>query len=144
MVGLTRKMEERHHTKWVVNKKAILQKSQANLNPQAAIDTVAPAASKRKLMQATTTRLINRMWGKYYSNYSPEDMKEGTDCEVKEEDEVDEQDENENDGKEEVIEKPQKPHSMPRQTKSHSSKQVVRWDGNPVSKTFSGEDIYKL
>ncbi|CAK7339725.1 unnamed protein product [Dovyalis caffra] len=36
---LTHKMEERHHTKWVVNKKATVQKFQSDLNPRAAIDT---------------------------------------------------------------------------------------------------------
>ncbi|KAG5247593.1 DNA (cytosine-5)-methyltransferase [Salix suchowensis] len=143
VVGLNRKMEERHHTKWVVNKKAIVQKFQSNLNPRAAMDSLAPGASKRKLMQATTTRLINRIWGEYYSNYSPEDFEEGADCEVKEEDEAEEQDENEDDDKEEVVEKTQKPHSVSERTKSHTSQKEVRWDGNPVSKTSSGEAIYK-
>ncbi|KAI9215739.1 hypothetical protein POPTR_T046100v4 [Populus trichocarpa] len=143
VVGLTRMMEERHHTKWVVNKKAIVQKCHSNLNPRAAMDTVASGTSKRKLMQATTTRLINRIWGEYYSNYSPEDLKEGNDCDVKEEDELEEQDENEDDDKEVVVEKTLKPYSVFEHCKSHTSQKEVRWDGNPVRKTSSGEDIYK-
>eukprot|EP00257_Ricinus_communis_P015938 XP_015573958.1 DNA (cytosine-5)-methyltransferase 1 isoform X1 [Ricinus communis] len=144
VVGLTSKMEERHHTKWVVNKKQILQKNQPNLNPRAAMSSMAPVVSKRKAMQATTTRLINRIWGEYYSNYSPEDLKEATNCEAKEEDEVEEQEENEDDAEEEKLllsDKTQKACSMSSRTKSYSKDEVL-WDGNPVSKTHSGEAIY--
>ncbi|KAJ6296522.1 hypothetical protein OIU78_022273 [Salix suchowensis] len=83
------------------------------------------------------------MGGEYYSNYSPEDLKEGTDCEVKEEDELEEQDENEDDDKEVVVEKTLKPYPVFEHCKSHASQKEVRWNGNPVSKTYSGEDIYK-
>ncbi|KDP24228.1 hypothetical protein JCGZ_25885 [Jatropha curcas] len=145
VIGLTKKMEERHHTKWVVNKKQIMQRSQPNLNPRAALGPIAPLVSKRKVMQATTTRLINRIWGEFYSNYSPEDLKEGTIAEAKEE-EVEEQEENEDDVDEDeliVSEKTQKSYSVPLRTKSYSSTDEVRWDGNPVCRTQSGEAIYK-
>ncbi|KAK9292062.1 hypothetical protein L1049_020016 [Liquidambar formosana] len=144
VIGLTYKMEERRHTKWVVKKKKVLLKSEPNLNPRAAM---APVVSKRKVMQATTTRLINRIWGEYYSNYAPEDLKEGASCEVKEEEEVEEQEENEEDDAEEdkllVPEKTEKPRSTSRQTKSCSANKDIRWDGELVGKTCSGEALYK-
>ncbi|GMY04894.1 DNA (cytosine-5)-methyltransferase 1-like [Fagus crenata] len=78
--GLYGKMEQRHQKKWLVKKKVVLKK-EVNMNPRAAI---APLVSKRKAMPATTTRLINRIWGEYYSNYLPEDSKEPSNCEIKE------------------------------------------------------------
>ncbi|KAI5430524.1 hypothetical protein KIW84_034926 [Lathyrus oleraceus] len=59
--------------KWVVKKKKLSPKSEPNLDPKAAM---APVVSKRKAMQATTTKLINRIWDEYYSNHLPEDSKE--------------------------------------------------------------------
>lgn len=98
VVRLANKMEERHHTKWLVKKKKMVQqKSEQNLNPRAAM---APVASQRKAMQATTTRLINRIWGEYYSNYSPEESNN----ETKEEEEAEEQEENEDEEVEENLE----------------------------------------
>lgn len=73
MFALEDKMEKRHHTKWLVKKKAILTKEE-NINPRASIG---PIVSKRKAMPATTRRVINRIWGEYYSNYSPKEVKEG-------------------------------------------------------------------
>uniref|UniRef100_A0A803KRA3 RFTS domain-containing protein n=1 Tax=Chenopodium quinoa TaxID=63459 RepID=A0A803KRA3_CHEQI len=55
VTGLYDEMVTRHHTKWIVKKKALIRKG-ANLNPVAKMVPVA----KRKLMPATTTRLINR------------------------------------------------------------------------------------
>lgn len=145
VTGLVNKMEERHHTKWIVKKKKVLQKSEPNLNPRAAM---APVVLKRKVMQATTTRLINRIWGEYYSNYSPEDPKDGVSCEVvKEEEEAEEQEEPEEDDVEEenilVPEKTEKPHSISRQTRSCSTSKEIRWDGESVGKTCSGQVLYK-
>lgn len=142
VIGLTKKMEERHHTKWLVKKK-VVQRDEPNLNPRAAI---APVTSKRKAMQATTTRLINRIWGEFYSNYSPEDMKEGSNSEVKEEDEADEQEENEEEDEEETImvsEETHTPSSALRQLKSCSKSKEIRWDGKPVGETSSGKALYK-
>ncbi|KAA8531274.1 hypothetical protein F0562_005983 [Nyssa sinensis] len=142
VIGLTKKMEERHHTTWVVKKKKVVQRNELNLNPRAAI---APVVSKRKAMQATTTRLINRIWGEYYSNYSPEDLK-GDCCEMKEE-EVEEQEENEEDDTEEekllASEKIQTPHSALRRTKSCSMRTEITWDGASVGKLSTGEALYK-
>ncbi|PQQ02005.1 DNA (cytosine-5)-methyltransferase 1 [Prunus yedoensis var. nudiflora] len=134
-------MEERHHTKWLVKKK-VVEKSESNLNPRA---SMAPVVSKRKTMQATTTRLINRIWGEYYSNYSPEDSKEGDIGEKKEEDEVEEEDVEEDDVEDNptVMEQAQKPSSISRQTKSCLNNREILWEGEPVGQTYSGEALYK-
>ena len=138
--GLYDKMEQRHHNKWLVKKKVVLKK-EVNMNPRAAI---APAVSKRKAMPATTTRLINRIWGEYYSNYLPEDSKEASTCEVKEdEEEVDHDEYGEEDSEEFEEEKMDSPHSILEMKKSLSSNKDVRWDGEVVGQTSSGEAIYK-
>ncbi|GAV80752.1 DNA_methylase domain-containing protein/BAH domain-containing protein/DNMT1-RFD domain-containing protein [Cephalotus follicularis] len=142
VIGLTKKMEERHHTKWLVKKKKVVQKSEPNMNPRA---TMEPVASKRKVMQATTTRLINRIWGEYYSNYSSEDSKEGTEFELKEE-EAEEQDENEEDVEEESLslsEEKKKSRSMLRPARACSMTKEISWDGDSASITSSGEPLYK-
>ncbi|KAB2033895.1 hypothetical protein ES319_D04G047300v1 [Gossypium barbadense] len=157
VVGLANKMEERHHTKWLVKKKKVVHKNEPNLNPRAAM---MPIASIRKAMQATTTRLINRIWGEYYSNYSPEDSKEETNCEVKDEDENEEQEENEDDDGDananaeaeadanaNAEDKPipmetQKSPSVSKQPRQCSTEEVS-WDGEPVSKTSSDKPLYK-
>lgn len=143
VIGLSNKMEERHHTKWLVKKKKVVLKSELNLNPRAAMT---PVASKKKAMQATTTRLINRIWGEYYSNYSPEESNKEAQCETKEEDEVEEQEENEDDDAEEDLlglEQTEKPSSILRKTKSCFVEKEVTWDGEPVGTTTSGEALYK-
>ncbi|CAN1342687.1 DNA (cytosine-5)-methyltransferase 1 [Linum perenne] len=143
VTGLTNKMEERKHTKWVGgNKKLILQRGQTNLNPQA---NMGPVVSKRKAMQATTTRLINRIWGEYYSNYSPEELQEETNEKVKEEIEVEEQEDNEDDAEEETVlvpEEVQKPSPASVKVRSSKSNVEARWEGNPESKTLLGKTIY--
>lgn len=143
VTGLANKMEERHHTKWLVKKK-VVQKSGSNLNPTASI---APVISKRKAMQATTTRLINRIWGEYYSNYCPEDStKDAAGFEMKEEDDVEEQEEAEEDDADEelpFIERPQKPTSISKYTRSCSVEKEIMWDGDPVGKTSFGQALYR-
>lgn len=141
-IGLSRKMEERHHTKWVIKKKKMMQRFGQNLNPRA---SMAPSV-KRKAMQATTTRLINRIWGEYYSNYSPEVSKEVVDCEVKDDEEADEQEENEEDDvPEENLDVPEKAHtpSTRRHIKSCSDSKEIKWDGESIGKTASGEHLFK-
>ncbi|KAK2367307.1 DNA (cytosine-5)-methyltransferase [Trifolium repens] len=146
VTGLAKKMEERHHTKWLVKKKKVMPRSEPNLNPRAAM---APVVSKRKAMQATTTKLINRIWGEYYSNHLPEDSKEGTNVEAKDDDDGDEQEQEENedeDAEEEetvVLEGTQKPHSVSKETKAFSDEGEIRWEGGPEGKTGSGEVVYK-
>ncbi|PON37520.1 C-5 cytosine methyltransferase [Trema orientale] len=144
VIGLINKMEARHHTKWLVKKK-VVQKSELNLNPRAAMT---PVASKRKVMQATTTRLINRIWGEYYSNYSPEESNKEPQCEMKEEEEVEEQEENEDDDDAEEdlqlgVEQAEKSSSISRKSKSCLVEKEVKWDGEPVGRTTSGEALYQ-
>lgn len=141
-VGLSNKMEERHHTKWLVKKKKVLLKSELNLNPRAAMSVV----SKRKAMQATTTKLINRIWGEYYSNYSPEEANKESQNEVKEEDEAEEQEENEDEDVEEDlqdVEKVEKPRSSPRKTRTDSDRKEIIWEGKTVGKTKLGQKLYR-
>ncbi|KAL3814578.1 hypothetical protein ACJIZ3_015846 [Penstemon smallii] len=144
VVGLTRKMEERHHTKWLIKKKKLLQKNELNLNPRAAMG---PVVSKRKPMQATATRLVNRIWGEYYSNYLPEGSNEVVDCEIKEADEIEELEEfDEDDALEEklvVPEKSQTPSSVPSRTKPCSGSKQIKWDEESGGRLPSGEALYK-
>lgn len=145
VIGLAQKMEEKHHTKWLVKKKKFLHRSEQNLNPRAAIE---PVVSKRKAMQATTTKLINRIWGEYYSNYTPEALNEVTNGDVKEVQEIIEQEENEEDDAVEekliVLEEIQTTKSTPRKTKSSSYDKAVKWKGKSVGNLPTGEALYKM
>jgi DNA (cytosine-5)-methyltransferase 1 len=142
--GLYDKMEQRHQNKWLVKKKVVLKK-EVNMNPRAAI---APLVSKRKAMPATTTRLINRIWGEYYLNSLPEDSKESSNCEIKEaaeeEEDVDHEEYGEEDSEEFEEKKMDSPHSMLKMKESgSSSNNDVRWDGEAMGQTPSGEAIYQ-
>ncbi|CAK9171993.1 unnamed protein product [Ilex paraguariensis] len=144
--GLYEKMEERHHTKWLVKKKVILKK-EANMNPRA---TMAPLVSKRKAMPATTTRLISRIWGEYYSNYLPDDSKEDNGQELKYDEVEEEEEENEEEDTEEVEEQKillpeeiKKPQLASKHRKTDYSTSEIVWDGDTVGKTCAGEAIYK-
>ncbi|XP_057502306.1 DNA (cytosine-5)-methyltransferase 1-like isoform X2 [Actinidia eriantha] len=133
--GLRDKMEERHHTKWLVKKKAVLKK-EVNSNPRAAMT---PAVSKRKAMPATTTRLINRIWGEFYSNYLPEDSKERDAFAVKE-DEIEE--EQGGDG-EEDMEEAEEEQSQGFEKKPSCSNEELKWDKETVGRTCKDEALYK-
>ncbi|KAI4297130.1 hypothetical protein L6164_037034 [Bauhinia variegata] len=140
VTDLTKKMEERHHTKWLVKKNKVVSRSEPNLNPRAAVASV---VSKRKAMQATTRRVINRIWGEYYSNQMPEDLKEETS--LKDEEEIEEEESEDDDAEEEtlVLEGTQKPYSISEQITSLPMDREVRWDGKPDGKTSSGFVLYK-
>uniref|UniRef100_A0A7N0U3N0 DNA (cytosine-5)-methyltransferase n=1 Tax=Kalanchoe fedtschenkoi TaxID=63787 RepID=A0A7N0U3N0_KALFE len=142
--GLLEKMEARRHTKWIVKKKKLVQKTEVNLNPRA---SMAPIISKRKTMRATTTKLINRIWGEYYSNYSPENIKEDEACEVKEDEEADEFEEFEDDDAEQEEPpaplKTEKAILTARQAKVGSANETIEWDSEVVGKQCSGEPLYK-
>ncbi|PIA45611.1 hypothetical protein AQUCO_01600078v1 [Aquilegia coerulea] len=142
VTGLADKMEDRHHTKLVVKKKKEVFKMEANLNPRA---SMGPVVSKRKAMQATTTRLINRIWGDYYSNYAPENLKLESEGEAKEYEDAEDQDENEEDEEieEVLLEHTSMPHSASEVIRSKSSQKEISWDGVPVGKTCSGEALYR-
>lgn len=143
VTGLANKMEERHHTKWLVKKKKNQPRIEANLNPRAAVGLV---VSKRKAMQATTTKLINRIWGEYYSNHLAENQKEGAVSELKEEDELEDHEENEDEDNEEepiLLDGTSKRHSDSKQTKTFSGNAEITWEGKPEGKTSSGYPVYK-
>ncbi|KAL2928901.1 hypothetical protein RDABS01_034312 [Bienertia sinuspersici] len=142
VTGLYDNMVTRHHTKWVVKKKAVTRKD-TNLNPIAKMVPVA----KRKLMPATTTRLINRIWGEFYSKYSPEESKEGAVVEVKE-DEVQEEEEELEEVEEEQeeivsVEKTDKTHGANRNTKLKCSSKDIKWVGEPIKNTSASGTFYK-
>lgn len=143
ITGLSDKMEERHHTKWLV-KKAVLKK-EANMNPRASMK---PTTS-RKAMPATTTRLINRIWGEFYSNYLPEDLKE-VDSKETREDEPEEEEEVEDEESEEVEEedgqvdkKTEESKPVVKTAKVKFSEGEVNWDGERVGTTSQGYPLYK-
>ncbi|CAL4936475.1 unnamed protein product [Urochloa decumbens] len=140
VTGLMQKMEERRHTKLVMKKKSQSMRGE-NLNPSAKMGPIL----RRKLMRATTTRFISKIWGDYYATHFPEDTKEDGN-EQKEIDE--EQEENEDDDTEEEvnveIEQPVMTPSSARSRKSPSKTcKEVEWKGQTAGKTVSGEVIYK-
>ncbi|KAK2987011.1 hypothetical protein RJ640_024909 [Escallonia rubra] len=139
------KMEKRNHTRLTVKEKLILKKS-PNWNPRAAM---VPVVSKRKLMPATITRLINRIWGEFYSNYSQEDLKDEDSLEVKTGGQLEEEEEESEDDSEEAeeekiiaVEKVERPHSPLKPLKLPSSVREVKWDGEAVGKTCAGNALY--
>ncbi|KAM7482009.1 hypothetical protein LguiB_006592 [Lonicera macranthoides] len=142
VTGLQDKMEERHHTKWLMKKKVTLNKKEENLNPRAAMPVV---VSNRKAMPATTTRLVNRIWGEYYSNYLPEESEVNKDEELEEEEQEDngEEDDAEEEEKIPIIEEIKKPHSASDQKGIRSSNTEIKWDGEAIRKDCTGNVLYK-
>ncbi|KAJ0233375.1 DNA (cytosine-5)-methyltransferase 1 [Hirschfeldia incana] len=138
---LARKRAEKHNNRWTIKKKKILEK--VNCNPRAGM---APVVSKRKAMQATTTRLINRIWGEFYSNYSPEDPLQAV-CAENEEEEVEEEGEVEEDDAEEIVLEPveevQKSLTPLKKIRGVSGKTETSWDGESLGKTSAGEPLYR-
>ncbi|KAK9098487.1 hypothetical protein Syun_025532 [Stephania yunnanensis] len=140
VTGLLDKMEERRHTKLVVNKKNVVKS--VNLNPRAALG---PVISKRKAMQATTTRLINKIWGEYYSNYSPEALEERDNSDEKQDEDVEEPEENEEvEAEEKVLVQVDtlKTDSTPKAANSRICSHDIRWDGEPVGRSCAGDSLY--
>ncbi|KAG6490590.1 hypothetical protein ZIOFF_051890 [Zingiber officinale] len=139
IIGLSENMEQRSHTKLIMKKKALLKKEE-NLNPCAAMG---PTLSSRKVMRATTTRFINKIWGDYYLNFFPEDSTNGDahePVEIEGELEDNEDDEVEEENALVLDQQPTKPHST-----SHSSKlhKEIQWEGKPNGKMNSGETLYR-
>ncbi|GMH24456.1 hypothetical protein Nepgr_026299 [Nepenthes gracilis] len=146
LTGLQENMEGKHHTKWLVKKKAVAIKG-ANLNPRA---TMAPVASKRKLMPATTTRLINRIWGEFYSNYSPVDSLEGVPADLRENEEAEDEqeaDQEEEDAEEDEVkvsvQRTEKVHSVTRQRRVSCTDEDIKWVGESIGKICGDEALYK-
>lgn len=144
VTGLSKKMEERHHTKLTM-KKLVIQR-EANLNPRA---LAGPLVPKRKPMRATTTKLINRIWGDYYSCHFPEDIINDENNEPKEEEIEEDQDENEDnetaDLDNQLPEKisPSKQILYSSRRRSHSSVAEIEWSGKSNGSTSSGLKLYK-
>lgn len=147
VTGLLEKMEQRHHTKWLVNKKAVAIKG-TNLNPRA---MMGPVVTKRKLMPATTTRLINRIWGEFYSNYSPVDGKASVAADLKEDEEddegqeadQDEEDAEDDEAQRELGEEVEKTQSATWPKRTSCIHKDIKWEGEPVGKTSGNEALYK-
>ncbi|KAF8404027.1 hypothetical protein HHK36_008903 [Tetracentron sinense] len=133
VTGLTNKIEERHHNRWAVKK-------EMNFNPRAA---GALGESQRKVMKATTTRLVNRIWCDYFINDFVGDLMDGNSFEVNEDEDIEENAEAVKEGELLISEKTQKPHTTSKPTKSRSTGKEIGWDGNPLAKTYSGEAFYK-
>ncbi|KAH9684612.1 DNA (cytosine-5)-methyltransferase 1B [Citrus sinensis] len=108
-------------------------------------------ASKNKVMQATTTRLIKRIWEEFYSNYLPEDTKEAYIHEVKVDEELDEEHgENSEEYPEDIkVEQMQVDENMEKfcfsakSVKPPCSSKATKWDGELIRKTCFGESLYK-
>lgn len=135
--GLFEKMEERRYTKSLVKKKVVLKK-EINSNPR---------ASKNKVMQATTTRLIKRIWEEFYSNYLPENSKEADVREAKMDEEHGEN--SEQDPEDIKVEQMQADKNMEifylsaKIIKQPWSLKGTKWDGELIRKTCFGESLYK-
>nr|XP_009408799.2 PREDICTED: DNA (cytosine-5)-methyltransferase 1B-like [Musa acuminata subsp. malaccensis] len=141
VMRLSEKMEERHHTKLVMKKRVTMQK-EANLNPNA---VVKPLLSKRKVMRATTTRLINKIWGDYYSIHFPEDSKDSEAHDSKEVEEQEDTEEEEADDDSILVneEKASTSCSFMHSGKFKPASKETKWEGEPTGKMNSGEALYK-
>ncbi|CAH2044605.1 unnamed protein product, partial [Thlaspi arvense] len=150
---LARKLEERQHTRWVIKKNEASQKNRYqkkdNLLPRAGMP---PAAKNKSAMQATTTRLINRIWGEFYFSDSPEVPLQETSAENGEEASEEEGENVEGDAEdteeepEETVPEPvevQKPHTPPKELRGSSSEMGIRWDGEVLGYTSAGERFYR-
>ncbi|XP_010435242.1 PREDICTED: DNA (cytosine-5)-methyltransferase 4-like [Camelina sativa] len=113
---LTRKMQDSHHTRWHVKKKKILRKRE-NLKPRA---KMAHVASKMKAMPVTTTRLISRIWGEFYSIYSPEVI--------------------DDDSVPEAVEV--RMYNPPKKIRGIVGEMEIRWEGEILGETCAGEPLY--
>ncbi|KAJ4744590.1 Cytosine-specific methyltransferase [Rhynchospora pubera] len=158
VTGLTERMEQRRHIKLQMKKKVASVQKGENLNPSASMGH--DIASRRKVMRATTTQLINRIWSDYYSNDFPEDKKEPKEVveeENENENEEDNEEENEDENENEniniipadeesgtkLVQSPQSVKSThPRKSKSGPCEDV-EWVSQKLNKTESGETMYR-
>ncbi|KAL3515763.1 hypothetical protein ACH5RR_022665 [Cinchona calisaya] len=115
--GLRDNFNELHRAKFVKKKIFPSKKEHANRK-----GPVPRKTSKIKEMHATTTKLINRIWGQYCSKYVLEEL-----------------------GKNKSIlnKNVKKFHPVPIWRKPNHTRTEVRWDGEEVGKTSSGESLYK-
>lgn len=144
VTGLAYKMEERHHTKLIMRKKVLIKKG-ANLNPSA---SMAPVQSSRKVMRATMTRLINRIWSDYYSSaldnsndIDDQELREDEDPEEGQE-ENEEEDLNGDDTTISVEVGDQMTYSPAKVRKSTGDNKEIIWEGDSTGRMDSGEALY--
>ncbi|KAE8774326.1 DNA (cytosine-5)-methyltransferase 1A [Hordeum vulgare] len=142
ITGLLVKMEERRHTKLAMKKKTQATRGE-NLNPSANMGPVL----KRKLMRATTTGLVSKIWSDYYATHFPEDSKEADENDEQKEIE-EEQEENEDDDAEVEVKVDEEhdlrtPPSIRSRKPSSNACKEAEWEGQTVGKTLSGEVLYK-
>ncbi|MQL91974.1 hypothetical protein Taro_024602 [Colocasia esculenta] len=147
VTGLLNKMKERHHTKLDMRKKMTLKRG-ANLNPSA---SMVPVKSKRTMMRATMTKLINKIWGDYYAKHDKHISTESDSQMSKEKDEIEEEPE-ENEEDPDVVEEEiliqmddLKPHSSIEQQipSSNAGEKRTKWQGESTGKKESGEPLYR-
>ncbi|CAO2815256.1 unnamed protein product [Amaranthus hypochondriacus] len=86
VTDLYNRMLARHHSKWIVKKKALIGTGK-NLNP---IANMVPIA-RMKLMRATTTKLIDRIWREFYLKFSLEESKQRVASYLKKEEDFEEE-----------------------------------------------------
>lgn len=136
-------VEKRCHTKWLVKKKINLTKETKFI--RRAVKT--PAVSRRKVMPATTTRLIDRIWGEYYSKYSSQELKVNGHSEKSDQQCVKEKRKKEHEvGEKENIlslKEISKPCLASKHTKRLSSNTGIVWLGEVVGKTCEGDYLYQ-
>ncbi|XP_047318972.1 DNA (cytosine-5)-methyltransferase 1B-like isoform X2 [Impatiens glandulifera] len=134
--GLNEEMEQRHHTKWLLKKNAVIDKDKRNLNPCARM--LASTKSKKMAMPATITKLVHRIFrASCYNDLADSEMDER-------EHEADEmQPDNDKQELEEEIKILTICHcEKPDQLTSHTSNGEIRWDGEAVGMN-DGNVIYK-
>ncbi|CAM8953919.1 unnamed protein product [Rhodiola kirilowii] len=137
--GLLHKIHNRGHSKWMVKKKNKLLQNEISLNPR---DLLAPVSLKRSTVKATTTKFINRIWKEYYSNFSLEDAYNRQEKrKVKEDKEVTAKDANGN--KLPLCCLTDEPFTVLKMSTICSSKHKIKWTGEVIGKTCSGEDLYR-
>ncbi|KAJ4789770.1 Cytosine-specific methyltransferase [Rhynchospora pubera] len=144
---LVSKMEQRRHTKLIMKKKVALQKI-GNQNPNAS----AGPALKRKVMRATTTKFVNRIWGDYYAHNFPEEgEKDGDEVESGAREVI--QEEEEQDNEDDAIElnlvsfQDNSSKLIPKATLLARKPKLiggqVKWEGVPIGETGKCESLYK-
>ena len=97
--------------------------------------------TKGRVISATTTKLVNRIWGDFKVNEDEEiriedEEVENTEENMEEDSEVEEE-------KTLLLEKIKKPYSVVKRTKFCSTNKEITWDGQPGDKTCARETFYK-
>ncbi|XP_057863874.2 DNA (cytosine-5)-methyltransferase 1B [Cryptomeria japonica] len=141
VTGLSTKMEQRHHTKLFLTKKGVIVKGK-NLNPRA---SARPETVSKQAMRATTTKLINRIWSEYYSSSASDEIKEenGENGE-KDEDEQNQEDSEDDEETDLIVVDKTELSPVIRTGRGRSSSKDIKWVGQSVGKTSSGEPLYKM